>query len=135
MTKLVLEPTQISHIFPNASVSRTYRVRIIAQVVEYNPHEPSLVLCKLPNIPDPDVIEVLDDDEEEEVSSKNGLKVKIDSVIQQLNPSVIEPGSTVDAEGMYDGSVVDIFMCCPIPLLTQEQMEVLVKMTKLHDFK
>ncbi|KAG7664281.1 uncharacterized protein J8A68_002196 [[Candida] subhashii] len=121
MTKLILEPGRLNIEFPNASVSKVYRVRIIGQVITYIPDESSLILGSVPTI-------------SSEATQEETLKINIFNQLANLSGNVLRKGAIVSVEGFYDGndvSVVDIYEINGMNL-SHENMKMLQSLNHLE---
>ncbi|KAK6462555.1 hypothetical protein DFJ63DRAFT_335874 [Scheffersomyces coipomensis] len=113
--------------FPDACDSKIYRIRIIAQVVEYIEHESSLLLGRLPRFQSKtgDV-----------VAGNDALKVNIIDAMP-ISHDLTYSGAIVNAEGYYDGNTVNVFHCFPIngqSLIPDENAGVLTELNNLESF-
>ncbi|CUM62799.1 uncharacterized protein PRCAT00000357001 [Priceomyces carsonii] len=134
MTKLVLDPTSLPALFPDASILNVYRVRILAQILEYIDEESHLVITKICNIKTPA-------NQQNTVSSTNnckGIAVNIEGLTNSIGPDTIFKGAIVNINGFWDGSYIEVVQCYPVnsqTLLHYENIETLIEMNNIEGFK
>ena len=95
MTKLILNPSDLSIEFPNISISNPQRIRILCQVIEYIPNESSLIIDKLPTVTSSSTTNT---------NNPNLVKVNIFDILNDCSLEVISRGTIINIDGYYDGS-------------------------------
>lgn len=140
MTYLVLEPASLAVRFPKASESKSLSVRILAQVVSYDPQTATLELRRVPNVPDFYAtvdVDRLDSDlnvEERESTTAGSLRVYAGHLANELSVDTTMAGGFVDITGYYNGSIVDIVSCMQVDgreFLDPKKLQVMVDMDRM----
>ncbi|EGW31123.1 uncharacterized protein SPAPADRAFT_142548 [Spathaspora passalidarum NRRL Y-27907] len=121
MTRLILEPGSLSSLYPDASVSQNYRVRIIAQVLEYHPDNATLTLIQVPTL---------------NSSDSSTITINIFEQLGDISGDVIRKGTVVNLEGFYDGNTVIVIDIYPIngAHLNVENLETIQSLNNLPSF-
>lgn len=131
MTRLVLDPSTLLIELPRASESRLYRVRIIAQVVEYDEESCCLTVVKVPTVPQIHTTIVLDDIEDD-----NRVQIFLSNIIDRLNLDCIRKGAVVNIIGYYNGNGVNVVECDTVDmgvLMRGTDVDMMVEMSKMRD--
>lgn len=120
MTKLILDPTSLPLVFPKASVSKLYKVRLLVQVLHYDLDEICLVVQQAP-------IGV----------TSSTLSIDVSNIVSSLTPEIIHYGSMVNITGFYDGNRVTASECCLVDGndINNDTISTLVAMTNLEPFE
>lgn len=134
MTKLVLDPLNLSLEFPKASNSNLHRIRILAQVIAYDDDTSTLRITKVQNIPQlHTVINLID----EPLSERDTLDLNVFNVLSTLNIEVTYPGTIVNIIGYYNGDDVNVVECYPVnggTIIPEKNVQVLAGLSSLKDF-
>lgn len=131
MTRLVLDPATLPIEFPRASDSRVYRVRLIAQIVEYNDEACCLTVVKAPTVPQIHTTIVLDDIEED-----GKVQINVLNIVDRLNLDAISPGSVVSIVGYYNGQEINPVECDAVnanAMMLGLDVSMMVAMSQMKD--
>lgn len=131
MTRLVLDPSTLPIEFPRASDSKLYRVRIIAQVVEYDDESCCLTVVKVPTVPQIHTTIVLDD-----IADDNQVHISLSNITDRLNLDCIRKGAVVNIIGYYNGRGINPVECDTVDtsvLMRGADVGMMVEMSKMRD--
>lgn len=134
MTKLIVDPLSLLLEFPKASESKSYRIRILGQVVEYDDVTATLKIRKVPNVPKLYTeINLIEDDAPE----KYTLNLDVTGVLHTLTKESISVGAIVNIVGYYDGKEVNVIECYTVngsSVIPPNNVKVLTEISSLKDF-
>lgn len=132
MTNLVLDPASLAILFPKASIENLLKVRIIGQVLEYNPQNASLTIGKVPGMPSPQVVSL---DGIEQDTLDQDLSLCISRCISSMKEGSLDPGSIISIVGFYDGKNVNVIDCSTAEstYLTLEAIQTLNAVSKAQN--
>lgn len=115
MTVLVLDPAALSLFYPRASNVNPQKLRVIAQVVDYDDSSSMFSISRLPNLgPLHTEIDLVDEDEDEDVCEQYKETVLLVDVSQSaftymdIYDSV---GKVISILGFYNGSIINAVEC------------------------
>lgn len=116
MTKLILDPFTLNDVFPDASVEKNYRFRLLVQCMAFDRVNRELEVCRIPR----------------SNQDSNTVTVSLDKVDYVKNFDV---GDIVDLIGYFDGDNLDI---CEVNLMDgrdimNENYNIVERMTNLPD--
>ncbi|KAI5966865.1 uncharacterized protein KGF55_000274 [Candida pseudojiufengensis] len=132
MTNIVIDPKNINKLFPNASLSQPIRIRIIAQIINFNQFTSDLIIVRVPSLTNDekkeedkieveveddtsslDSIIIIEENEVEESKEQNlqqtrkkkeeYVSINLSSIQLKLNLSMLKPGNIINLEGFYNG--------------------------------
>lgn len=129
MTKLIVDPDALKLEFPRASESRSVRVRLLVQVIEYDDANANLVVRKLPNFPSTSIS--LDDFSLEQESR---YVINVFGLLSNIHTEITDPGCIISLVGYYNGDKIHPIECYPISpniLNSKRHVDHLVEMTKM----
>lgn len=92
MPKIILIPSNIPQEFPEASISNPERLRILAQVKDFIPHESTIVIDKVPTITS---------------EQSTYINICIFNLLEACSSRVLVPGTLVNIEAFYDGESIN----------------------------
>lgn len=122
MTKLILNPGDLSLIFPDISISNPQRIRILCQVIKYIPNESCLIIDKIPTVA------------ESSTNKKSLVKIDIFYILEDiLSIEIINKGTIINIDGYYDGEKIqpiDIYEINGINF-TIENIEILNQLNQM----
>ncbi|KAL1574290.1 hypothetical protein MG5_05437 [Candida albicans P57072] len=122
MTKLILNPGDLSSIFPDISISNPQRIRILCQVIKYIPNESCLIIDKIPTVA------------ESSTNKKSLVKIDIFDILEDiLSIEIINKGTIINIDGYYDGEKIqpiDIYEINGINF-TIENIEILNQLNQM----
>lgn len=134
MTKLIVDPLSLLLEFPKASESKSYRIRILGQVVEYDDVTATLKIRKVPNVPKLYTeINLIED----EAPEKYTLNLDVTGVLHTLTKESISVGAIVNIVGYYDGKEVNVIECYTVngsSIIPPNNVKVLTEISSLKDF-
>ncbi|EEQ43225.1 Protein involved in telomere maintenance [Candida albicans Ca6] len=122
MTKLILNPGDLSSIFPDISISNPQKIRILCQVIKYIPNESCLIIDKIPTVA------------ESSTNKKSLVKIDIFDILEDiLSIEIINKGTIINIDGYYDGEKIqpiDIYEINGINF-TIENIEILNQLNQM----
>ncbi|KHC54191.1 Protein involved in telomere maintenance [Candida albicans P75010] len=122
MTKLILNPGDLSSIFPDISISNPQRIRILCQVIKYIPNESCLIIDKIPTVA------------ESSTNKESLVKIDIFDILEDiLSIEIINKGTIINIDGYYDGEKIqpiDIYEINGINF-TIENIEILNQLNQM----
>ncbi|RLP66607.1 hypothetical protein L150_05387 [Candida albicans Ca529L] len=122
MTKLILNPGDLSSIFPDISISNPQRIRILCQVIKYIPNESCLIIDKIPTVA------------ESSTNKKSLVKIDVFDILEDiLSIEIINKGTIINIDGYYDGEKIqpiDIYEINGINF-TIENIEILNQLNQM----
>lgn len=133
MTKIILDPISLPYIFPSASESEIFRVRIFAQVLGYKDEESTLRITKICNAPKYHNYVIIDESDPEKY-----LDVSIHNILPEISNEVTIPGSLVSIVGYWNGEELNVIECNEFngeSLLPFSNLETLNKLASIEDFE
>ena len=99
MTKLILNPGDLSLIFPDISISNPQRIRILCQVIKYIPNESCLIIDKIPTVA------------ESSTNKESLVKIDIFDILEDiLSIEIINKGTIINIDGYYDGEKFNLLI-------------------------
>lgn len=116
MTKLILDPFTLNDVFPDASVKKNYRFRLLAQCMGVDRVNRELKVCKIPR----------------SNQESNTVTVSLDKVDYI---KTFDVGDILDLIGYYDGENLDIYEVNPVDGrdIMNENYNIVERMTNLQD--
>ncbi|KAK6199973.1 uncharacterized protein RJT21DRAFT_5097 [Scheffersomyces amazonensis] len=126
MTKLILDPGALDIELPDASVSNSYRIRILGQIIEYIDNESIIIIRRIPNLPCKNNENLL-----------GIIKLNVTNAMP-INGDLTHKGMLINAEGFYDGSTIDIFHCYGLngsDIIPDENINILRQVNELKGFE
>ncbi|KGQ82709.1 hypothetical protein MEM_05467 [Candida albicans L26] len=122
MTKLILNPGDLSSIFPDISISNPQRIRILCQVIKYIPNDSCLIIDKIPTVA------------ESSTNKESLVKIDIFDILEDiLSNEIINKGTVINIDGYYDGEKIqpiDIYAINGINF-TIENIEILNQLNQM----
>ncbi|AOW30863.1 Protein involved in telomere maintenance [Candida albicans P60002] len=122
MTKLILNPGDLSSIFPDISISNPQRIRILCQVIKYIPNESCLIIDKIPTVA------------ESSTNKESLVKIDVFDILEDiLSIEIINKGTIINIDGYYDGEKIqpiDIYEINGINF-TIENIEILNQLNQM----
>ncbi|KGQ83841.1 hypothetical protein MEQ_05411 [Candida albicans P87] len=122
MTKLILNPGDLSSIFPDISISNPQKIRILCQVIKYIPNESCLIIDKIPTVA------------ESSTNKKSLVKIDVFDILEDiLSIEIINKGTIINIDGYYDGEKIqpiDIYEINGINF-TIENIEILNQLNQM----
>ncbi|CCE73098.1 Piso0_000117 [Millerozyma farinosa CBS 7064] len=133
MTKLVIDPLSLSQEFPDASETNSVKIKLLAQVVEYDSQSAILKVTRMVNMPtfcsggdggqeDQEGISGVTSDEHESMKSReqasqeapkqyHTLSVNMFNVINSMTAEMTYKGSAVSLIGFFNGESLNVVDC------------------------
>ncbi|KGR04347.1 hypothetical protein MG3_05473 [Candida albicans P78048] len=122
MTKLILNPGDLSSIFPDISISNPQRIRILCQVIKYIPNDSCLIIDKIPTVA------------ESSTNKESLVKIDVFDILEDiLSIEIINKGTIINIDGYYDGEKIqpiDIYEINGINF-TIENIEILNQLNQM----
>ena len=132
MTNLLLDPGTLKLEYPEASISKVFRVRILGQVLDYHESRTTLVLTKVPNLPKLHV------KRDWETTKRKTLEVNILNLLPVISPECINFGTIVFVTGYYDGEDLNVVECYPIKskaIIAKENINTIIGISNLEEIE
>ncbi|KAI5950905.1 hypothetical protein KGF54_003979 [Candida jiufengensis] len=130
MTFIVIDPKNIHNLFPRANVSNPIRIRIVAQVLEFNLFDTKLTIQRLPSLSSDQVeddqaesdnesddsIIIIDEPEEPKLKEVQDTSTTLDlsEIESQLSVSTLTSGNILNIDAFYDGQGINVFQISEI---------------------
>lgn len=108
MTKLRLDPDALPLHYPHASPAQPAKLRLVAQVSQYDHVHALLFLRRVPNLPQLHTYVALDDASDVEPPA---VPVDVSHVVQDLTVAHTSVGAIVSVLGFYNGERVVAVEC------------------------
>lgn len=113
MTVLVLDPAALSLFYPRASNVNPQKLRVIAQVVDYDDSSSTFSISRLPNLgPLHTEIDLVDEDEDVcEQYKESVLLVDVSQSAFTYMDIYDSVGKVISILGFYNGSIINAVEC------------------------
>ncbi|GEQ67307.1 hypothetical protein JCM33374_g971 [Metschnikowia sp. JCM 33374] len=111
MTLLCVDPAALPLFYPRASSAKPQKLRVIAQVVDYDYASALLSIRRLPNL---NALHTQIDLEETDSGNHEEVSVPVDlthTTLASRAPRDFSPGAIVSIIGYYNGSVINGVEC------------------------
>lgn len=156
MTKLVIDPLSLSQEFPDASETNSVKIKLLAQVVEYDNQSAILKVTRMVNMPsctegdggqeDQIGISGVSSDEHESMKSRElasqeapglhrTLLVNMFNVINSMTAEMTYKGSAVSLIGFFNGesfNVVDCYTFNPSFTMLKQDIQTIMDVRDLQ---
>lgn len=132
MTHLVLDPKILSSNFLDASVSKSYRIRLIVQVIRFVKSDSYLIVSKIPNICFEKKVNTVKNFHKK---INQYFKIYIHDIIPFISDKITFYGSIINVIGFYNGKEFNAFECHILDhycLLNSKNIEILLELQNLE---